>query len=290
MQDKLGVLIVALALCLLGQTAQAQQKIVHPHDLEFEKLLEGDDNAIARHWNLTQRLGSEQAGKWEYDIAVTCASVVKCYTKKLRMPSWVENTPLRTAEAHRPDFNVTENFDELAAIRERVGALFALLYTLEHAEHFNKVGNDKRNKAATTLIIRIFDETKPMEDDEENESLDDLEKMAWAEQFSRTTTADSGEKIGADTRYAVAYFNRLIEGREYRKAAIIACRYNLDAAAVTAATDMLITKDADGSSPRLIPARPGGRMSWVQWRAEVLDRFSMRKVCGKDLWHDTSPL
>lgn len=285
MREKMLMVMSVLAV-LLSNTASAQTKILHPHDREFERLLEGDIESIALHWSLGEKLGKEDAAAyWEQKFAYTCRYIVRCSQRRLKMPTWVHYPHNKRADEPSVE-DVRSGADVLVTtIRLHIGTLFALLYTLEHTEHFDTKNARARVKAGEKLIEYVRSDAWLREDLSKlapettpgSVLYIQAEQLAWIEHRSGLSTVHN-------RLFALTFYQILVENRQYARAALIACRYNLGSEALHNAADMV--HDAEESDAP-DPTEPH---SWSEWKVLAIQSLEKDQACSDELWRDRAPM
>lgn len=287
MRKKIVPMVAIVLAVLFNTTAGAQTKIQHPHDREFERLLDGDIESIALHWSLGEKLGKENAETyWEEKFAYTCRYIVRCSQRRLKMPTWVHYPHNKRAdEPSIEDFQSGAD-TAVTSVRLHMGALFALLYTLEHTEHFDTKNARARVKAGEKLIEYVRSNAWFREDmsklapksTPDSSLYTEAEQLAWIEHRSGLSTVHS-------RLFALTFYQILIENRQYERAALIACRYNLGLEALRNAADMVPEVEEE-----LVGPDPRGVHSWSEWKVLAIQTLEKGQSCSDELWRDRAPM
>lgn len=288
MREKWEILLVVITIVMLGNMASAQTKMSHPHDIEFQRLLDGDLEAIALHWTLGEKLGKEDAGYWEYDFAYACWHVVRCFDRKLKMPQWVKYPHNKRADQPVLPSSLTEPDEaRVTKMQQRIGALLAMLYTIEHDTYFTKSSNRARMNAGEKLMEHLKADAEykaELGKETRNNGPGSLtyvwaEKLAWIEHRSGLTSIyKQVEELG--------FYQLLIENRQYARAALIACRYNLGVAALRNAADMIQDPPEEVRTRGRLDTDP---LPWDEWLQEALESLEKGQACSDELWRKKTP-
>lgn len=254
-------------------------KIVHPHDQNVKELLAGDKGAIILHWGLLDRVKDEAAGNWMSEVAFAAAYMQDLSinrTPPFQMPQWAYewydgdafSLNRRILEMH---FHIPTG-EKFEFMSKRIGTLMALIYMDKFKDYFTAERKAEVGKLLLQSLSNIELEEYP------------FEKCAWV-------AAKAGLK-GNETR---EYYAHLLSKREYQRAAVVACRYQLGL--------HLLEMAVVGEPPRPSAQQPrkvvidiqevrkqhSSRLSWYEWVKQVKAGYQ-NSTCPENLWHDLAPV